>query len=70
MHFTKLADARSSKACSAWHTGQGCLNDYFHFAMYGRLQAFECFCFFRKKGGTLIVRKISSRNIALCKILI
>ena len=50
MHFTKLADARSSKACSAWHTGQGCLNDCFHFAMQGLLQAFECFWgFFGKR---------------------
>ena len=51
MHFTKLADARSSKACSAWHTGQGCLNDCFHFAMQGLLQAFECFWVFLEKGG-------------------
>ena len=51
MHFTKLADARSSKVCSAWHTGQGCLNDCFHFAMQGLLQAFECFWFFLEKGG-------------------
>ena len=50
MHFTKLADARSSKACSAWHTGQGCLNDCFHFSMQGLLQAFECFCFLEKGG--------------------
>ena len=33
MHLTKLVDARSSKACSAWHTGQGCLNDCFYFVM-------------------------------------
>ena len=26
-------DATSSKACSAWHTGQGCLNDCFYFVM-------------------------------------
>ena len=50
MHFTKLADARSSKACRAWYTGQGCLNDCFQFAMQGLLQAFECFWgFFGKR---------------------
>ena len=46
MHFTKLAYARSSKAYSAWHTGQGCLNDCFRFAMQGLLQVLECFFFF------------------------
>ena len=49
MHFTKVAEARISKARSAWHTRQGCLNDCFHFAMQGLLQAFECFCFFGKR---------------------
>ena len=49
MHFTELAEARISKVRSAWHTRQGCLNDCFHFAMQGLLQAFECFCFFGKR---------------------
>ena len=53
MHFTKLADARSLKACRAWHTGQDCLNDCFHFAMQGLLQAFKRFCVFLEKGGNL-----------------
>ena len=45
MHFTKLADAKGLKACSAWHMGQGSLNDCFHYAMQGLLQTFKCFCF-------------------------
>ena len=49
MHFTKLADARRSKACSAWHTGQDCLNDCFHFAVEGLLEAFKWFYFYRQK---------------------
>ena len=48
MHFTKLADARGLKACSAWHMGQGSLNDCFHYAMQGLLQTF-LFCL--EKGG-------------------
>ena len=51
MHFTKFADARSSKACSTWNMGQGCLNDCFHFAVVGLFQASEWFCFFLEKGG-------------------
>ena len=53
MHFTKLADARSLKACRAWHTGKDCLNDCFHFAMQGLHQAFKRFCVFLEKGGNL-----------------
>ena len=41
MHLTKLADAISLKACRAWHKGEGCLNDCFHFAMQRLLQAFQ-----------------------------
>ena len=59
MHFTKFADARSSKACSAWHTGQSCLNDCFHF---GILQALECFCFFFKIGGNFNRQKDSKQE--------
>ena len=40
-HLTKLADAISSKAYRAWHTGEGCLNDCFHFAMQRLLQSFQ-----------------------------
>ena len=50
MHFTKLAEARISKARSAWHTRQGCLNDCFHFAMQRLLQALSVFVFLEKGG--------------------
>ena len=69
MHLTKLANSRSSAACRAWHTGKGCLNDCFHLPMQ-RLSNVWIFLFFLKKAGTLIVRKISRKNIPLCKILI
>ena len=49
MHLNKLADSRSSAAYRAWHTGEGCLNDCFYFAMQRFLQSFECFCIFWKK---------------------
>ena len=57
MHFTKFADARSSKVCSAWNMGQGCLNDCFHFAVVGLFQASEWFCFFLEKGGNFNRKK-------------
>ena len=43
MHFTKLVDARSSKTCSACHTGQGCLNDCFHFDFFKHSNVFGVF---------------------------
>ena len=57
MHLNKLADSRSSAAYRAWHTGEGCLNDCFYFAMQRFLQSFECFCIFWKKNYFLIWQK-------------
>ena len=67
MHFTKLAEARISKARSAWHTRQGCLNDCFHFAMQGLLQAFECFCFFGKRWELQSSERFQARTLLCAK---